>query len=108
MTDRLAEHSVIVNIGGEEYPITGFSDPAHIRRVAEFVDGRMRRVAQMSRSKAKDKIAVLTALSIASELLEKTDNLGDLQHAVDNRLSDLLGRLDASLDQADTSSPAQR
>lgn len=96
--DRLAEHSVIVNIFGEEYPITGFSDPAYMRRVAEFVDGRMRRVAQTSRSKARDKVAVLTALSIASELLEKSEDLGSLRHTVDNRLTDLLGRLDAALD----------
>ena len=100
MSDHVVENTVIVKIFGEEYPITSAGDPDHIRRVADFVDARMREVAQVSRSKAKDKVAILTALSIASELVEKRDQLKHIESDHDNCVDSLLSRLEESL--ADT------
>jgi len=100
MSDHVVENTVIVKIFGEEYPITSAGDPDHIRRVADFVDTRMREVAQVSRSKAKDKVAILTALSIASELVEKRDQLKHIESDHDNCVDSLLSRLEESL--ADT------
>jgi cell division protein ZapA len=101
MTDSHTENTVIVKIFGEEYPITSAGDPEHIRRVADFVDTRMREVAQISRSKAKDKVAILTALSIASELVEKRDQLKHIESDRDDCVDSMLSRLEATL--ADTS-----
>jgi len=97
MSDAIVENTVIVKIFGEEYPITGASDPDHIRRVADFVDTRMREIAQISRSKARDKVAILTALSIASELVEKRDQLNNVETDHSNSVDSLLNRLDAAL-----------
>lgn len=97
MSDHVVENTVIVKIFGEEYPITSAGDPDHIRRVADFVDTRMREVAQVSRSKAKDKVAILTALSIASELVEKRDQLKHIESDHDNCVDSLLSRLEESL-----------
>ncbi|MDZ4722865.1 MAG: cell division protein ZapA [candidate division Zixibacteria bacterium] len=91
------ENTVVVKICGEEYPITGYSDPAYISKVAEYVDEKMRLVALNSRNKARDKVAILTALSIASELLENSDRLSESRQGVDSRLGVLLNRLDAAL-----------
>ena len=100
MSDHVVENTVIVKIFGEEYPITSAGDPEHIRRVADFVDSRMREVALISRSKAKEKVAILTALSIASELVEKRDLLRHIESDHDNCVDSMLSRLEASL--ADT------
>ena len=97
MSDRIVENTVIVKIFGEEYPITSAGDPDHIRRVADYVDSKMREVAQVSRSKAKDKVAILTALTIASELVEKRDQLRHIESDHNNSVDSLLSRLDASL-----------
>jgi cell division protein ZapA len=97
MSDSHIENTVIVKIFGEEYPITSAGNPDHVRRVAEFVDAKMREVAQISRSKAREKVAILTALSIASELVEKRDQLRHVETDHDNCVDSLLSRLDASL-----------
>lgn len=97
MSDPFVENTVIVKIFGEEYPITGGSDPDHIRRVADYVDAKMREVANLSRSKARDKVAILTALSIASELVDKRDQLKSLETDHNNCVDSLLERIDATL-----------
>lgn len=98
MSDVIAENKVTVKIFGEEYPITGISDPAHISRVAEFVDTMMREVARVSRSKARDKVAILTALTLASELLEMRDQLKHLEDDQSSYVDTLMNRLDIALD----------
>jgi cell division protein ZapA len=97
MSDPRVENKVIVKIFGEEYPITGVSDPAHMFRVAEYVDSKMQEVARISRSKARDKVAILTALSIASELQEVADQLRQLEDNQNSRVDSLLSRLDKTL-----------
>ncbi len=91
------ENKVVVRIFGDEYPITGVDDPAYISRVADLVDSRMQDVARQSRSKARDKIAILTALSLASELLEQTDKLHQSTSGSSTSLDTLMTRLDEAL-----------
>ncbi len=102
MSDPRVENKVIVKIFGEEYPITGASDPAHIFRVAEYVDAKMQEVARISRSKARDKVAILTALSIASELQELCDRVRQLEDSQNTCVDQLLTRLDKTLSSAPT------
>ncbi len=97
MSDSFVENKVVVKIFGEEYPITGVTDASHIQKTAEFVDARMREVARISRTKARDKIAILTALTLASELLDQKDQLKDLQDNQDSTVDNLLNRLNESL-----------
>lgn len=75
MSDSSVENKVVVRIFGEEYPITGSTDPAYISKVADFVDARMQDIARQSCTKTRDKVAILTALSLASELLDQSDRL---------------------------------
>ena len=91
------DNKVIVKIFGEDYPITGVSDRAHISKVADYVDTKMNDIAQSSRIQSRDKVAILTSLSIASELHEKSDIVtqGDQQHIA--QLDSLITRLDNAL-----------
>lgn len=97
MPGTVVENKVIVNIFGEEYPITAPNDPAYISRIADFVDCRMKELAKVSRTKAKDKLAILTALSIASELLEKSETVNGLEESYSTRIDKLIERLDGFL-----------
>ena len=97
MSDSFVENKVVVKIFGEEYPITGAGDPDDIQRIAEYVDAKMREVARISRSKARDKIAILTALTLASELLDQTDQMKHIQDDQDSTVDNLLNRLNESL-----------
>jgi cell division protein ZapA (FtsZ GTPase activity inhibitor) len=97
MPNIVAENKVIVNIFGEEYPITASSDPADISRIADFVDTRMKELSKISRSKSRDKVAILTAMSLASELLEKSEDIDTLESDFSSRLDKLVNRLDEAL-----------
>jgi cell division protein ZapA len=92
-----AENKVVVRILGEEYPIVGAADPAYISRVADLVDTRMQEIARQGRTQARDKIAILTALSLASELLEQSGQV-DKDGAQIGKLDGLLYQLDKALD----------
>ncbi|HPC11340.1 MAG TPA: cell division protein ZapA [candidate division Zixibacteria bacterium] len=93
----MAANIVVVNIYGEDYPITGVTDAAHISRVADFVNARVQQIAQSSRVKARDKVAILAAMQIASELLEKSEQLESTLGQVEGNLDSLLDRLDREL-----------
>lgn len=97
MSELSVENKVVVRIFGEEYPITGAGDPAHISKIADFVDSRMQEIARQSRIKARDKVAILAALSLASELLEKKESVSLSRREQEAKLSDLLNQLDAAL-----------
>ena len=91
------DNKVIVKIFGEDYPITGVSDTAHISKVADYVDTKMNDIAKTSRIQLRDKLAILTSLSIASELHEKSDIVSQGDQQYDAQLDSLIARLDNAL-----------
>ncbi|MFH1687171.1 MAG: cell division protein ZapA [bacterium] len=90
----------MVNIFGEEYPITGVTDPSHIARVADYVDSKMRDAAQLSRVNGRERVAILAAMSIASELFEVRDQLQEQDADAATQAESLLQRLNEALPQA--------
>ncbi|HEX4285033.1 MAG TPA: cell division protein ZapA [Terracidiphilus sp.] len=56
-----------VNIYDQAYHLTG-QNPAHIHRLAELVDSKMRAVATQGRTVDSLRVAVLAALNLADEL----------------------------------------
>jgi cell division protein ZapA len=97
MTEKDVDHKVVVEIFGEDYPITGAGDPAYISKIAQVVDTRMREVAGTTRTRGRDKVAILTAMSFASELLEKREELDSTHSTSAGRLDRLLSGLDEAL-----------
>ncbi|RKX28755.1 MAG: hypothetical protein DRP47_03530 [Candidatus Zixiibacteriota bacterium] len=97
MIDNMTENKVIVSIYGEEYPIVGVEDTSHISRVADLVDSRMKDIAEGSRVKARDKIAILAALSMASELMSQLEELDTSSCQFDEELNEILNKLDKAL-----------
>lgn len=91
------ENKVVVNIFGEEYPITGVSDSAYISKVADYVDSKMKEAAHGLRVSSRENVAILAAMSIASELLEKSERLNIVERDSDPILDDILTRLDKAL-----------
>ena len=97
MTDKTVENKVMVNIFGDEYPITGVTDPAYITRVADYVDSKMKETAKGSRVTSRDKIAILAAMSIASELYEKKDSADFLSEQMILKIDNALAKIDTVL-----------
>jgi len=87
----------MVKIYGEEYPVTGWCEPERMNRIAGMVDRRMGETAQTTGIRARDKVAILAALSLASELLEATESQKLELNSVGPRIDSLLARLDKAL-----------
>ena len=89
--------SVRVEIFDQVYNLRG-SDPDYISHLADYVDGKMRAVAEQTSTVDSLRLAVLAALNIADEyhLLKKRQDSGatDYQkraHLLVNALDEVLG-----------------
>jgi cell division protein ZapA len=89
-------NSVRVEIFDQAYNLNG-PDPQYIMKLAEYVDGKMRAVAEQTHTVDTIRVAVLAALNIADEyhLLKRTQD----DDAVDylKRANNLSGALDEVL-----------
>lgn len=59
-----------VRIFGQQYQIKAGPDPDHIKRIAQYVDEKMREIATATPTVDTLKIAVLAALNITDEFFQ--------------------------------------
>lgn len=97
MKENSVENKVLVNIYGEDYPITGITDPSYISKIADIVDTRMKETAKASRVASRDKVAILAAMSIASELYEKKDSTDTMSKSMNSKIDSLLVKIDRAM-----------
>ena len=91
--------SVRVEIYDQTYQLRG-SDPEYIGRLADYVDTKMRVIAQSASTVDSLRVAVLAALNIADEYLvlkQKYDSIASDYHL---RAEQLSGALDEVLEDA--------
>ena len=70
---------VRITILDDEYALTGYEDEEYLRQVAEMVDRRMRQLLATQKDTPPLKIAILTALNLADELLRTRRQLEQYQ-----------------------------
>lgn len=99
LTEPIQLHRISVNILGEKYVVRGEAQPDHISEVAHIVDSRMRELRSSAGSLNKTKLAVLTALNLADELLQLKKDQEDSPEAraVAERTKQLITLLDEGL-----------
>lgn len=88
--------SVRVEIYDQSYNLRG-SDSEYIKRLAEYVDLKMRAVAEQTRTVDSLRLAVLAALNIADEYHMLKRKYETASSDVSNRASNLSGMLDEIL-----------
>jgi len=69
--------SIKVEIYNQVYPIQGDLDEEYIRKIAAYVDEKMRLIADVARTVDSQKVAVLAALAIADELHRLREERGE-------------------------------
>src|SRR5689334_21888490 len=79
-----------VEIYGQRYTIRGEADEAYIRRLACFVDGQMRQVAEGMNTTTPSRLAVLTALNLAHQLFEAEKKRAQGEADVERRMVSLM------------------
>ena len=87
------QKAVEVKILGQKITLRSGDEEEHIRRVAEYVDEKMREVSRSTSPRGKYSVAMLVALNIADEY----QRLKDDHDAVASRVDRLIDRLSTAL-----------
>lgn len=74
---------------GQSFSVTSDDEEEHIRRVATYVDGKMREIAAGGKVVSSFTAAVLTALNIASECHKLQQRVAEIETGID-RLTERL------------------
>ncbi len=96
MAQSSSNGSVRVNIYDQIYNLRG-SDPEYISKLAEYVDVKMRSVAEQTSTVDSLRLAVLAALNIADEYHILKKKYDSIANDVNKRASNLAGALDEVL-----------
>ena len=99
------EQTTRVNILGEEYRIQGDSDSAEIQRLAEQVEGMMKDILGASPITEPKRLAVLTAMNIAQQLLREREHSTKLLETLKERIEGLTLRLDETMSDVEMETP---
>jgi cell division protein ZapA len=86
-----------VEIFGEKYTLRADADPAHIQKVAQYVDGKFSEVAKASPTLSNNKMAILTSLNIADELIRLTDEKARHEGFILSNIVNLISLLEQEL-----------
>ena len=85
-----------VVIMGPPFSVASEDGEEHVRRVASYVDGKMREIASGGRVVSSYTAAVLVALNIASECQKLQQNVAEIE-AVIERLTARLAAADGEI-----------
>jgi cell division protein ZapA len=97
--EKIPAEPISVNILEREYQFTCQPEERRaLKEAAAFLDERMREVKGTGRLMALERIAVMTALNLADELLKLKKTEKQRQDNVDSRIRLLADELDNALD----------
>lgn len=89
--------TIDVEIYGQRYAIRGDADDAYIRRLAHFVDDRMKCLAEGMKTATPTKLAVLTAINLAHQLFESEKKRTQGEADVDRRMETLMESIEEQI-----------
>jgi cell division protein ZapA len=95
--ERDVTSTVEVEIFGSVYNVRG-SDPERLQELAALVDEKMRRVAEHVRTLDTSKIAILTALNLAEELVKTRNGRVGGDDEIRQKVAELAGELERALE----------
>jgi cell division protein ZapA len=91
---------VKIEIYDQSYNVSAEQDEAYLKELARFVDGRMRAVADATRTVDSLKVAVLAALNIADELFSLRERQGELEGPLRKRVEKCVALVEKALEQS--------
>lgn len=85
---------VEVEILGQRYKIVGEDTEEYLKKVADFVDLKMKEVLNESGLVDSYKVALLTCLIIADELFRTKEKLNELQEEFERKVESLIKKIE--------------
>jgi cell division protein ZapA len=87
-----------VEIFGEKYTLRADMEKDHIQKVAQYVDGKFSEVAKSSPTLSTSKMAILTSLNIADELIRLEGDKERLEHLVLSKVGELISLVEQEME----------
>jgi cell division protein ZapA len=94
-------HNIKVQIFGQMFPIQGDLEESYVQKLAEYVDEKMRAIADMTPTVDTQKVAILAALAIADELHSLRKERGEREELLKEQAERCLTLVERALKQAD-------
>jgi cell division protein ZapA len=91
-------NQVSISIFGQEYSVKAPADPEYIKRIGEYLDGKMREVQSgFSTTQSSTRIAILAAMNITDELFKARQSGDSEDTEVEQKISSLIELIDESV-----------
>ena len=97
MTEKDGNH-IKITIFGQEYSVKAPADPTYIKKIAEYVDTKMREVQSgFSSTQSSNRIAILSAMNITDELFNAKKQGDSENNEVEEKITSLIELIDESV-----------
>ena len=91
-------NQVSISIFGQEYSVKAPADPEYIKKIGEYLDGKMREVQSgFSTTQSSTRIAILAAMNITDELFNARQSGESENTEVEQKISSLIELIDESI-----------
>jgi cell division protein ZapA len=91
-------NQVQISIFGQEYSVKAPADPTYIKKIAEYVDSKMREVQSgFSSTQSSNRIAILSAMNITDELFNARKKVDSDDSDIEEKITSLIELIDDSV-----------
>ena len=91
-------NQIKITIFGQEYSVKAPADPTYIKKIAEYVDSKMREVQSgFSSTQSSNRIAILSAMNITDELFNARKKVDSDDNNIEEKITSLIELIDDSV-----------
>ena len=91
-------NQIKITIFGQEYSVKAPADPTYIKKIAEYVDTKMREVQSgFSSTQSSNRIAILSAMNITDELFNARKKGDSDDNDIEEKITSLIELIDDSI-----------
>ena len=91
-------NQVSISIFGQEYSVKAPADPEYIKKIGEYLDGKMREVQSgFTTTQSSTRIASLAAMNITDELFNSRQSGESEDTEVEQKITSLIELIDESI-----------
>ena len=91
-------NQIKITIFGQEYSVKAPADPTYIKKIAEYVDTKMREVQSgFSSTQSSNRIAILSAMNITDELFNAKKQGDSDSNEVEEKITSLIDLIHESV-----------
>jgi len=91
-------NQIKITIFGQEYSVKAPADPTYIKKIAEYVDTKMREVQSgFNSTQSSNRIAILSAMNITDELFNARKKGDSDDSDIEEKITSLIELIDDSI-----------